>query len=143
MSINRVSSSICFLAILSVTSDYLFAADVVRSSSSSIPGSQIITLFFGLVFVLVIFLLIAFLLKRFTGIKGINHGHMQIVDAMHLGAKEKLLIVKVVDTHLLIGVSPQGIHKLQELDASLKLQEKEEVESSFLNILSNMKYKRA
>ncbi len=74
--------------------------------------SQIINLLGGLVIVLLVFFAVVFLLKRLSGLNGVGRGHMKMVDTMHIGTKERLLIIKVTDKHLLLGVSQQGIHPL-------------------------------
>ena len=131
-----------YIALLSVITVDTKAADSAGAVGTAASTSQIISLFLGLIVVLGIFFLVTYLLKRFTGIKGFDHGHMKIVDAMHLGAKEKLVIVKVLDQHILLGISSQGINKLQELEASSELQQQRS-EGNFTTLLNNLKYKRA
>ena len=95
------------------------AADSIRPVAEAVSAGQIINLLGGLVLVLLVFFAVVFLLKRVSGFQGLGKGHMQIVDALHLGSKERLLIVKVDKQHLLIGTSAQGIHPLHVLDGDL------------------------
>jgi len=95
---------------------------------------------------MLVFFVIVFLLKRLSGMNGMNMGHMKIVDALHLGTKERLLIVKVTDKHLLLGVSAQGIHPLHVLDDNISESSDNnavEPQAAFSQLLSKMNFKGA
>lgn len=73
-----------------------------------------------------------------------NNGNKQIniINAVSIGAKEKILLVEVNNTTLLLGATPNHIetlHIFYELDQA-KSDEKEEnlTQRSFTNELSNM-----
>jgi flagellar protein FliO/FliZ len=79
---------------------------------------QIRTVALALLGVLALVLVLAALLKRWrlagpaAGASGI-----QVVAASHLGPKERLVLVRVRDRDLLIGVSPGGLARLGEFAA--------------------------
>lgn len=130
------------LIVLFLFSQSLTAQESVRPVAEAIAFSQIVNLLAGLIVVLLAFFALAFLLKRFSGFNGTNRGYMKIVDSMHLGAKERLLIVKVTDKHLLLGVSPQGIHQLCALTDELHETQKPELagsQATFNQLLSKFK----
>ncbi|MCZ6526953.1 MAG: flagellar biosynthetic protein FliO [Gammaproteobacteria bacterium] len=112
--ISRNVAAIAFALLL--FPQLLMAAEPGRSVASAVSVSQIINLLAGLVLVLLVFFAVIFLLKRLSGLNGLNKGHIKIVDAMHLSTKERLLIVKVTNEYLLLGLSPQGIHPLHVLN---------------------------
>jgi flagellar protein FliO/FliZ len=121
---------------------WLMAAETARPMGEAVSASQIINLLAGLVVVLLVFFVIVFLLKRLSGLNGMNKGHMKIVDAMHLGTKERLLIVKVTDKHILLGISPQGIHPLHVLGDDIvedTNQDSVEAQAGFSQLLAKMK----
>ncbi|MFT5133765.1 MAG: flagellar protein FliO/FliZ [Gammaproteobacteria bacterium] len=133
------------IALLSL-SQLAMAAEPVRPVAETVSAGQIINLLAGLVTVLLAFFAVIFLLKRLSGFNGINKGHMRIVDAMHLGTKERIIIVKVANQHLLLGVSPQGIHPLHVLTDDIIEEEKlrpSESQTTFNQLLSKMKFKEA
>ncbi len=122
----------------------LMAAAPARSATEAVSASQIVSLLAGLVLVLMVFFIIVYLLKRVSGLHGMNKGHMKIVDTMHLGTKERLLIVKVTNEYLLLGISAQGIHPLHVLsDDLIETDGQEQEEPVFNQLLSKMKLKGA
>ncbi|MBU9739375.1 flagellar biosynthetic protein FliO [Diplocloster agilis] len=78
----------------------------------------ILKLFIYLV-VLVGVLYLAYITTKFVakgaGPKGMS-GNIQILEKTPLGRDSCLLIVQVQERYLLLGVTPSGIEKLQELD---------------------------
>ncbi len=124
----------------------LMAAEPVKSAVEAVSVSQIINLLAGLALVLLVFFAVVFLLKRVSGFHGMNKGHMKMVDTMHLGTKERLLIVRVNNEYLLLGLSPQGIHPLHVLGDDIvesEGHEQKEAPPAFNQLLSRMKIKGA
>ncbi len=105
-----VLSSLLFL------STGALASDSALTGSGIISVSQVLGLLLGLLVVLSIFLVLAFLLKRVSGIKGFSKGHLEIIDTIHLGSKEKVMVVRVAENYVLLGVSSTGITLLDTLD---------------------------
>ena len=138
--IQRIASAITLTILL--ISNPVTAAEAAGSVAGAVSASQIVNLLLGLVVVLLAFFAIMFLLKRLSGLNGMNKGHMKIVDAMHLGTKERLLIVKVIDKHILLGISPQGIHPLHVLGDDIvedNNQNGVEIQAGFSQLLAKMK----
>lgn len=79
---------------------------------------QIRTVALALIGVLALVLVLAALLKRWrlSGPAAGNQG-IQVVAANHLGPKERLVLVRVRDRDLLIGVSAAGLVRLGEFAA--------------------------
>ena len=76
------------------------------------------TMIISLLMVLVLIVIAAVVLKRFQpkrpGLAG-----LKIITSLHLGAKERLVVVQVADKQLLIGVTAQQITLLDSLDEPL------------------------
>lgn len=70
-----------------------------------------------------------------------RNGHLSIVDSLYLSAREKLLIVRVADKCLLLGVSSQGIHKLNTLDPENVPEGEHPVQHSFVGVINSLKAK--
>ena len=74
---------------------------------------------FGMLFmVLALLLLGLYLVRRFSGIKGMKDSRqfIQVLAVHHLSPKEKLVLVKVLEEIILMGVTPAQISKIAVLD---------------------------
>jgi flagellar protein FliO/FliZ len=69
----------------------------------------------GLVIVLGLFFLLAWLMKKLSGGTVAGSGKMQILGGLSLGMREKIVLLKVGDQQLVLGVSPGRIEKLHVL----------------------------
>lgn len=81
---------------------------------------------FGMLFVVLALLLLGlYLVRRFSGIKGMKNSRqlIQVLAIHHLSPKEKLVLVKVVEDIILIGVTPASISKIAALDKNPDLSE--------------------
>ena len=72
----------------------------------------------SLLMVLVVIIISAVILKRFQGVRHSING-LKIVTSLHLGAKEKLVVVQAGEKQLLLGVTTQQITLLETLDEPL------------------------
>ncbi len=111
----NISKEIVYLPLFLLSTEVV-AADTALAGSGIISISQVLGLLLGLLVVLSIFLVLAFLLKRVSGIKGFSKGHLEIIDTIHLGSKEKIMVVRVAENYVLLGVSSSGIALLDTLD---------------------------
>jgi flagellar protein FliO/FliZ len=69
----------------------------------------------SLLMVLAVIVISAIILKRFQGVQH-NISGLKIITSLHLGAKEKLVVVQSGDKQLLLGVTAQQITLLETLD---------------------------
>jgi len=79
---------------------------------------------FGMLFmVLALLLLGLYLVRRFSGIKGMKNSRqfIQVLAVHHLSPKEKLVLVKVLEEIILMGVTPSSINKIAVLDKNSDL----------------------
>lgn len=67
--------------------------------------------------VIAIILVCTALLKRWGPQRRAAGGHLQVVASTALGSRERLVIVEVEDTWLVLGVGGGQINKLHELEA--------------------------
>lgn len=72
----------------------------------------------SLLMVLVVIVISAVILKRFQGVRHSING-LKIVTSLHLGAKEKLVVVQAGNKQLLLGVTTQQISLIETLDEPL------------------------
>ena len=79
---------------------------------------------FGMLFMVLALLLLGFyLVRRFSGIKGMKNSRelIQVLAIHHLSPKEKLVLVKVLEEIILMGVTPASISKIAVLDKNTDL----------------------
>ncbi len=69
----------------------------------------------GLVIVLGLFFLLAWIMKKLSNGSIMGSGQMQILGGLSLGMREKIVLLKVGNQQLILGVSPGHIEKLHVL----------------------------
>jgi flagellar protein FliO/FliZ len=75
---------------------------------------------FGLFLVLGLILATAWLARRIGRFQGTSGGALRIVGGLSMGARERVVLIQVGDTQLLLGVAPgriQTLHVLPEAAA--------------------------
>lgn len=75
----------------------------------------------SLVLVLAIFLLCIWLIRKTGQFSLPGRQQLNIVTALSLGMREKVVLIKVGDKQLLLGVTPNRIDKLMELEGEDRL----------------------
>lgn len=78
--------------------------------------TSLVTLGLGLLAVIAIIFGCAWLVKRMNGLTGMNHQSMKIVAAMALGARERVALIDVGGTQILVGITPSSIRTLHVFD---------------------------
>ena len=79
---------------------------------------------FALVFVLGLILALAWLAKRMPGLAGASNPSLRLVASLSLGPRERVVVVDVGGTQLLLGVGAGGTRALHTLDAPLPASER-------------------
>ena len=92
------------------------AADHVGEPASAINMVDYFKVLFGLVFVIALFLGSTFLFKRYGNASMTGRGQMRLVDGLHLGNKERLVLVELNDKQILLSITPGQINKLDTID---------------------------
>lgn len=105
--------------------------------ASAISTPDILNLISGLFIVIIIFLCIAYLLKRLTGGNITSRGYFKVIDTLHLGTREKIILVRAVDSYLVLGISPGNIKSLHVVTGQLP-EEAAETEPDFKSRLRDV-----
>lgn len=92
--------------------------------SSVISAEHTLQMIAGLLVVLAIILGITWLLKRFSLIPATSTGHLKIVSATGIGQRERVVVVEIQDTWLVLGVAPGHITKLHSMNKPADIAEK-------------------
>ncbi|MFH2093660.1 MAG: flagellar biosynthetic protein FliO [Pseudomonadota bacterium] len=77
---------------------------------------------FGMLFfVLALFILAFYLIKKFSGARGVKGSKefIKILAMHHLSPKEKLVLLDVLGEILLVGVTPSNISKISKFDKKI------------------------
>jgi len=80
-----------------------------------VPAGSILQVVIGLVFVLGLVACAAWLLKRFSGLPGIGSGVIRIVGGAALGQRERIVLVEIGGTWLVVGVAPGQVRALHTM----------------------------
>ncbi|MGB5623896.1 MAG: flagellar biosynthetic protein FliO [Gammaproteobacteria bacterium] len=109
---------------------------VARAADAVSPTSGLAGVVSGLFAVLVLILFLAWGLKRFQ--IGASTGAIRVIAAASLGARERILLVQVGDTQLLVGVGSGGMRTLHVLDEPLSIAAGPQSDSPFAQRLRDM-----
>ncbi len=94
------------------------AAEQINSPSSAINMTDYFKVMLGLVFVIALFLLSTYLFKRFGNGPMAGRGQMRLIDGLHLGNRERLVLVEIKNKQILLSITPGQINKLDTIDVS-------------------------
>ena len=92
----------------------------LASETPTQPGvsfSTMLQTFFGLALILALFVGAAWLLRRMNGSSGLlgNNGPLRIIGGLPVGTRERIVLVEIEDTWLVIGIAPGQMRTLHVL----------------------------
>ncbi len=94
-------------------------------------GSQMVQVLGGLGIVLAMVMLLAWVAKRFTHSRMAGTQGLRLLGGISLGSKERIVLVQVGDTQLLVGVAPGRLQTLHVLDEPIQPREADSGNSGF------------
>ncbi|MCG5499521.1 flagellar biosynthetic protein FliO [Ectothiorhodospira lacustris] len=74
----------------------------------------------GLILVIVAILVLGFMMRRMGGMHSGVSGELRVLGAVSLGARERMVLVQVGKTQLLLGVAPGRVQTLHVLDEPIR-----------------------
>jgi flagellar protein FliO/FliZ len=80
-----------------------------------VPAGSIVQVVIGLGVVLALVVAAAWLLKRFSALRGTGSGLIRIVGGAAVGQRERIVLVEVGGTWLLVGVAPGQVRTLHTM----------------------------
>lgn len=103
------------------------------ASAGSLGGAV-----FALVLVVGLILLLSWLAKRMPGLGGTggSHSALRVVGSLALGPRDRLVVVEVGDTQLLLGVGAGGTRTLHTLDQPLPAAAAKKTSPAFAQLLA-------
>src|SRR3989338_4943474 len=135
-------------AALLATSELAFAAEDARPAYTPPPpavsSGSIVQIIFSLLLVLAAIVLVAWLLKRMN-VAQQGSGHLlKVLGGVSIGQRERIVLVEVKDTWLVVGVGPgqiRTLHTLQKAEnlvTDLQSPETQPPENKFASLLSSI-----
>jgi len=74
----------------------------------------------GLGIVLLSIVVLAWLMKRAGGLRSSTHGALRVIDGIALSARERIVLVQVGDTQVLLGVAPGRVNRVHVLENTVE-----------------------
>ncbi len=133
------------LALLSFCLDTAFAAAPPAVAASALPAGSIVQVVAGLAAVLALVAALAWLLKRFSGLRGSGTGPIRVVGGAAVGQRERIVLVEVGSTWLLVGVAPgqvRALHTMPKTESAGAPEPLEAADQGFASRLRRMLEKR-
>jgi flagellar protein FliO/FliZ len=129
------------LALSSLCLDAAAAAAPTAGAASAVPAGSVVQVVLGLAAVLALVAGLAWLLKRFSGLRGAGTGLIRIVGGAAVGQRERIVLVEVGSTWLLVGVAPgqvRALHTMAKTESAAAPQAAEPGDQGFASRLRRM-----
>ena len=111
-----------FAATLLAAANFVYAVEVPRPAYTPTPpavnSGSIVQIVFSLLLVLAAILLVAWLLKRMNVAQHGTANMLKVLGGVAIGQRERVVLLEVNDTWLVIGVGPGQIRTLHTLPKS-------------------------
>jgi len=85
----------------------------------------------SLVLVLLIIFISAWLLRRYGRFPGVAEGNLKVLGALSVGQRERILLLKVGNEQILVGVTSSRISRLHQLEEPVEVKDNVPVSSQF------------
>ena len=133
----------CWKAGLASTSPLLSqavaAASATEQGFQAVGGGKLIETLLGLALVLALIFVLARVLRRMQGGAGAGSRVLRVVSSLSVGTRERILLLRVADKHILVAATPQTISPLHVFDEMPEgLLETEPETSGFADLLQSM-----
>lgn len=111
----------CGLWLLGFMMSSAMAAEPTHSALANPAGVDILQWSLGLLAVLAMLMVFAWLLRRMGGFSRLEPGRFQVLAALSLGSRERVVLLQVGEKQLVLGVAPGRVQTLCELKDTEKL----------------------
>ena len=123
----------------------LFLASNAWAESTPLPdaGSSVVQMVLGLMLVLAMLVGSLWLLKRLTMARGPSSGLMRVVAGTAVGPRERVVLLEIGSTWLVLGVAPGAVSMLAEVPRQdLPISAKPEAGKDFASWLKQITERR-
>jgi flagellar protein FliO/FliZ len=106
-------------------------AQVARAAESAAPkvpvveplaGGSLVQLGLGLFAVILLIVGLGWLMRRIGGLPGGQGGALRVLGGLSMGTRERVVLIQVGETQLLLGVAPGRVQTLHVLDRPVPTQ---------------------
>lgn len=112
---SRLRTAVCGMLLLAMASP--LAAEVTAAPAVGVTLAHSMKLIGGMLAVLLVIAGCAWAARQLPMVRNQRNGAMKILESVSLGTRERMLLVDVEGTRLLIGVGSAGMSCLHVLDA--------------------------
>ena len=133
------------LALFALCLNAAVAAVPPAGAASAVPAGSVVQVVLGLAAVLALVAGLAWLLKRFSGLRGAGAGLIRIVGGAAVGQRERIVLIEVGNTWLLVGVAPgqvRALHTMPKAESAAAPQAAEPADQGFASRLRRVLEKR-
>lgn len=118
---SKIQLLVIFYGAMRFASALADETEVQKQSAKVVSYADVLQWVFALIIVLAIFAFFIWLLRKSGNLSFAGKNQLTIVSGLSLGMREKLVLVKVGDKQLLLGVTPGRVDKLLELEGDSRL----------------------
>ena len=91
-------------------------AQTTPAVSPGVSSTSLMQTLFGLIVVIAVLFILVYFLRRFSSLKGFGtKGPMRIAGGLMIGPRERILLVEIDETWLVVGIVPGQIKTLHTL----------------------------
>ena len=102
--------------LLSPSPSLATATESVLPAGTSLDAGNYLSVFFSLGIVLGLILIVGWAMKRMQRVQRGGSATMEVIDVLPVGPKEKILLVRVEGSRLVIAMTPGRLNTLATLD---------------------------
>lgn len=102
-----------------------FAADVAPLPVAPVQPSDLLSVGTGLVLVIAAVLAFAFIYSRTQGLRGGNSDVINVLASKAVGPKERIMLVEVANTQLVIGMTSSNVQTLHIFEQPISIEQHE------------------
>lgn len=129
-----------FLAGL-LSSCALLAAETVKPgplTSEPIGSGSYVQMVLGLLFIIALIFGMGWFIRRLGTFNSVASGSLKLLGGLSLGQREKIVLVQVGETQLLVGVAPGQVRTLHVLDKPVSDESAQPMSSGFAEKLNQL-----
>jgi len=116
-SLNTFKKVMVAILLLPFFSQIVYALDTnAKDIVEPVSTASVLQMVLGLLFVVLIIFFISWMVKRVSGFSIYSNPHLKVISGLHVGQKEKILLIQVAEKQVLVGVTPYSIRTLHELE---------------------------
>jgi flagellar protein FliO/FliZ len=106
------------LTLLVLGGQTALAEAALTGSTTGVSAGSVLQMLLGLVMVLAMVVAAAWLLKRLTALHGTGTGPIRVIAGASVGPRERVVLVEVGETWLVVGVASGQVNTLHTMSRS-------------------------